>query len=422
MNYLAFSRWMAALFLAVCGRVSFAQTWEVFDVNTAGFPSMIVTDIDEDGAGNIWVGTDYGLCKYDGVSWTVYQSANSGLPDNGVTALAVDSLDRVWVGTVLGGLAVFDGASDWAVYTTGNSGLPDDQIKCITIDHRGWVWVGTFLGLACYTGDEWRLYNDQPDSYGGLVLNGAVIQDVQIRDDGLVAIGTLNGGFHYMTESIVEAHATYIDQFFDNTQNGVAFDTVSGDRWLASPSQGLLRNFGDWQGGTWFQYAVWNSSIPSNSLLCVAMDAQGRPWVGSVDAGILIREPNDSFLSYNEQNSGLPDNGVTCLHFASDGSLWAGTYEGGAARMTMNVAVPERVLGASVFPNPCSDHCTVQVAPAMGAGLEWFLLDASGREVARGREGGVGAFRIDTRGLAPGLLTLHVVGDGAVTIVRLAKS
>ena len=171
-------------------------------MNTAGFPSNTVSDIAIDSQDNVWVGTDWGLCKYDGSIWTIFQTGNSGIPDNVINTVAVDSLDRVWVGTLLHGVAVYDGLT-WENFTTQNSDLPDDEIKSITIDFRGWAWIGTYVGLACYTGLEWRIYTDQSTSYNGLLLNGPVIEDVAVRPDGLVAIGTLNYGFHYMTDTNV---------------------------------------------------------------------------------------------------------------------------------------------------------------------------------------------------------------------------
>ncbi|MBK8497387.1 MAG: hypothetical protein IPL52_00890 [Flavobacteriales bacterium] len=404
----------------LAGCLSHAQTWEIFDPSTAGLPTVTITDLAEDSQGNMWVGTEWGLCKYDGASWTIWQSDNSGLPDNQVTAVAVDTADNVWVGSVQGGLAVFDGVSTWTYYNSANSPLADDQVTCISIDHRNWVWVGTYLGLLCYTGSEWRLYNDQPTSYNGLVPNGTVIRDVAVREsDGLVAIGTLNGGFHYMSESMVDVHATYIDLFFDNTQNGVAFDSIYTDRWLATPSQGLIRNFGDWLGGFFFQYAVTNSLIPSNSLLCLAMDGQGRPWVRSVDAGVIVRNPDDTFVSYGTGNSPMPDDGVTCLRWASDGSLWIGTYAGGAVRMTPTAGSSEQRIQVSVHPNPASDHCSVTI-PSMNGPVQWTLHSTQGSQVLAGSSGS-STFSINMQGIQGGTYVLAVLGSQGRLLARLVK-
>ncbi len=341
-------------------------------MNTAGFPSNNVTDIALDGQGRTWVSTDWGLCLFENGGWSFFQTQNSGIPDNRLLCLDVDSLDRVWIGTLLNGVLVYDGTT-WVNYTTQNSPLPDDQIKCITIDHRGWAWIGTFLGLVCYTGTEWRIYDESPTSYGGLQLNGQVIEDVAVRADGLVAIGTLNGGFHYLTDTSVAVHATYIDLFPDNSQLGVAIDTVAEERWMVTPSQGLLRQGGSWENGPWFQYSTGLSTIPSNALISIAMDAQGRPWVGSMDKGLIVREPNGTFASYDTLNSDIPHNTVEVVKVASDGAIWVGTPFAGAARFQPTDMIVENsgAPALRLFPVPADDHVTI-IWPheAMGFRLE----------------------------------------------------
>ena len=69
----------------------------------------------------------------------------------------------------------------------------------------------------------------------------------------IAEIGTLNGGFHYLTDTSVAVHATYIDLFHDNSQLGVAIDTVAEESWMVTPSQGLLRQGGSWENCPWVQ-------------------------------------------------------------------------------------------------------------------------------------------------------------------------
>ena len=356
-----------------------AQTWQVFDTTTAGFPSNSVTGIAFDSQGGTWVATDWGLCHYDGSIWETFQTTNSGLTDNVIQSLAVDTLDRVWIGTLLHGVVIYDG-STWTTYDQLNSGLPDDQIKSITIDHRNWACIGTYLGLACFTGTEWRLYNDTPSSYSGLQLNGPVINDVDVRADGLVMVGTLNGGFHYLTDTSVVVHATFIDLFPDNTQVGVAFDTVHDERWIACPAQGLLRQGGSWENGPWFQYSTTTSTIPTNSLTCLAMDPSGRPWMGTTYAGVMVRNNDGTFSNYTSTNSGLPDNTISRVDFAPDGSLWVGTYYGGAARFGSGSVVNETTAGNALtaYPVPAGEVVNVKWQGTHAAGI-WRATDLAGR-------------------------------------------
>jgi len=383
-----------------------AQQWEVFDQASAGFPSNSVAAIEE-AQGHIWVGTSFGLCAFDGASWEFLQSGTSGLPGNNIKCLAVDDVDRLWVGTLLNGIGVYDGA-DWSYLNTGNSPLPDNEINCITIDHRGWAWIGTFLGLVCFTGDEWRLYNASDTSYNGLALAGNVVQDVQVRSDGLVAVGMLNGGFHYLTDTSVHVLTTYDDDFPDNTQNAVVIDESADERWLATPSQGLLRQGGDWLSGPWFKYTAQNSSIPSNAVTCLKQAADGRLWFGTLVAGLGVRDPDGTYTSYTTANSELPEDYVQRVLIADDGSIWVGTSSAGAARLAFPGGGRRLGMAGPVcYPNPAADFVLLDQVGVDGQG-EWRLLDRLGRIVLRGRTEGR-LTRIDLAGLPSGAYFVEVV-------------
>jgi ligand-binding sensor domain-containing protein len=395
-----------------------AQTWEVFDMATAGFPSDNITDIVQDSQGIIWAATSWGLCRYDGTDWTVYQTGTTGLPDNVIRSLAIDSLDRVWIGTQLHGISVFDGAS-WETIDMDDSPLPDNEINSLTIDHRGWAWIGTYLGLVCYTGDEWRFYNTSDTSYNGLQLNGNTILHTAVRPDGLVALGTLNGGFHYITDTSITVHTTFIDQFPDNTQNEVAFDLVNNERWLATPSQGLLRQGGPWYEGPWFQYTTGNSLLPSNAVNCVRVDGQARVWLGTLLAGLAVRGTDGAFTNYTSSNSGLPDNTVQCVMVATDGSIWAGTAYGGLARLSFSEVVQETSRPTfNLYPNPCEGHVFFDRGGNVSSG-RWLIIDPSGRTVRDGGFSGSGVMEIPLLGLAPACYTFVTIDPQGRTARKL---
>ena len=409
-------RWgqLCAAICCLVSTVTFAQTWEVFDNVTAAFPSNNMSDIVEDADGIIWAGTGFGLCRYDGSTWSVWQSDNSGLPGNSVKCLGVDSTNRLWVGTLLNGIGIYDGSS-WDYLNTDNSPLPDNEINCITFDHRGWVWIGTYLGVVCYTGTDWRLYNSSDTSYGGLMMHGNVIEDIGVREDGLVAICTQNGGFHYLTDTSIVFLTTFDDQFPDNTQNSVAFDTVNDERWLATPSQGLLRQGGGWENGPWFQYTTSNSTIPSNSVTCVVVDDQSRVWLGTLIAGIGVRDPNGSFISYNSINSELPNNTIESILLASDGSVWVATGFGGVARLTFQGAIKEFAQADfELFPNPCAGRVNIRFKEDR-ADWSWSISDSQGRSLRNGRASH-GDQQLEVTGLSAGMYVVNVnVGYGPMT-------
>lgn len=80
----------------------------------SGLSSSKTTCVVQDRTGYIWVGTEYGLNRYDGYRYTAYlnQPADStSLPDNEVTAFLLDRTGRLWVG-LNKGLALYRPATN----------------------------------------------------------------------------------------------------------------------------------------------------------------------------------------------------------------------------------------------------------------------------------------------------------------------
>ena len=62
-----------------------------------GLPSNRVTSLAQDHQGYIWVATERGAVRFDGVAFTAI-SASAGVPDVGIETLFVDQRNRLWLG------------------------------------------------------------------------------------------------------------------------------------------------------------------------------------------------------------------------------------------------------------------------------------------------------------------------------------
>ena len=81
--------------------------WIVYNTDNSELPHYQVIALAFDGQGNLWIGTEQGLAKFDGETWMVYNKVNSGLPDNFIWILFIDTQGNTWIGTHFGGLAVY---------------------------------------------------------------------------------------------------------------------------------------------------------------------------------------------------------------------------------------------------------------------------------------------------------------------------
>jgi len=412
--------WSLCTLLSSVPSVVRAQLWDVFDMGTAGLPSNTITDMVQDRDGVIWVGTDWGLCRYDDGEWSVMQTANSGLSGNEITCLALDSANRLWIGTTMNGISIRDG-DDWSYLNSGNSPIATEGVKHIHHDHRGWSWVSTELGLYCDTGEEWRHYDNTPDSYGGFTFFGPNVRAVDVREDGLVVVATMNAGLTYITETEFIFYTAANSGFPDNSMNDVAID-ANGDRWLACPSGGLIWHASSFIGGPVFQYNTLTAGFPNNTMLCVEIDDMGRKLLGSENSGIIVFEGLGNFTVMDQANSGLPSDQVRCLLIDSAGVLWAGT-NAGVARFDPGMDVMDRSIykGSIAYPNPVSDVLHVQPMASAGQ-VHWQLVDEVGRMVQQGKVGSLSPFMVDMASLSPGAYVLRLLTDHRVEALRVVRN
>ena len=121
--------------------------------NAASFRYRIISDVVRvvrfSPRGELWVGTNYGISRFDlGLEAFVEVDLKPGFgPD--ITALEFDTRGNVWIGAK-NGLARIDNLSgDVSVYTVDNSGLLNDYVNNLTFDGTsGNLYVATSSGLS----------------------------------------------------------------------------------------------------------------------------------------------------------------------------------------------------------------------------------------------------------------------------------
>src|SRR5665648_284824 len=87
------------------------------------------------------------------LTWTKYTTVD-GLSNDNIHAIAIDSSDDIWVGTDYG-VSRFDGVN-WTNYVDFKL-----QVLAIAIDKEGVKWFGTYGGsIVSFDGTTWKYYNN----------------------------------------------------------------------------------------------------------------------------------------------------------------------------------------------------------------------------------------------------------------------
>jgi len=300
-------------------------SWQSFEVPD-GLPSSIVSEIIQDRSGDLWMGTDNGLSRYDGISFTTFTVAD-GLPSNKVNTLLQDRDGHLWIGTEEG-LSRYDGE----VFRTFSSadGLADSRILALLEDRQGDLWIGTGRGMSRYDGQHFANFTMEDGLVGDEVC--ALLED----REGHLWIGAGNrealdgnGLNRYDGERFVTFSK---DDGLANGQVHALFQDEQGHIWIGT-SSGVSRYDGEA-----FVTVVTASELSYPVVIDMLQDGQGYWWfvTSSPDdrlgaKGGLTRYDGAAFTHFTVED-GLADGRVQRAFEDAQGDLWFGTFRGGVSR------------------------------------------------------------------------------------------
>jgi ligand-binding sensor domain-containing protein len=129
----------------------------------SGLPQNSVTAILQDRDGYLWMGTQEGLVRFDGVRFTVFDTRNTkALSDDWVQALLQARDGTLWIGTVAGLVSLKDGAFS----PRFPDRLSHAAVEALFEGRDGSVWVGSELGASRIVDDRITTFS-RPDGIPG---------------------------------------------------------------------------------------------------------------------------------------------------------------------------------------------------------------------------------------------------------------
>ncbi len=329
------------------------QVWQT----DTGLPQNTIHSILQTGDGYIWLGTEGGLVRFDGVAFVTFDSENTPqLKSDIVYDLLQDRSGALWISTSAG-LVRYQSGSFQAFTTAG--GLPADAVWFSYQDHSGRIWAITAAGPAYLRGEQFhpvpRMQTAAPES------RRALVEDA----NGTIWLAGASGLFALDAS----ARGNNADPRLSlRLLDGIACDALvigpAGDIWIGT-RQGLER----YSHGVLTAVAL--AGMPPNTeVTSLASDAKGGLWVGT--AAGLAHESNKAIVNTREA---LPAPRIESLFRDRQGALWIATAQG-AARLAGNKleSFPpgSKLAGASVL-TIFEDR----------EGDIWLGTDASGLNVLR---------------------------------------
>jgi diguanylate cyclase (GGDEF)-like protein len=284
---------------------------------TEGLMENSVLAIVQTGDGYLWMGTNEGLARFDGVKFKVFDRDNTPeITISSIFSLFEDSSGFLWIGTNGDGVLRYKNGT-FRKFSTQN-GLSNDFAYAIHEDKGGRIWVGTNNGLNVYQDGQWKVYTTRDG------LSNNFIWSLCDDKQGNVWIGTNGGGLDKLNGDHFEILSTK-NGFPSNIVWSLDCDE-SGRVWAGTMGGGLAIIK-----GRDIKVLTKKDGLLSNEIRCVFHDRLGTLWIGS-DNGGLNRITGDKIEGISKKE-GLNNNFVRSIAEDREGSIWVGTYSGGLNRL-----------------------------------------------------------------------------------------
>ena len=278
-----------------------------------GFAQGQVTSIAQTPDGYLWLGTEFGLLRFDGVrSVPWHPPVDRRLPNSWIRSLLAAPDGTLWIGTL-------EGLASWADgKLTEYPELAGRSVNTLLADGEGTVWAGGYLGgigrMQTSTGTLCAIKNGRAEcdssAFGQWV--GALYED----GDGTLWATAQNGLWrwrpgarkHYPApisaiSSLQRSNEHEAGALLIADENGMR--QLVEERVVPYPLPGARSGF-----------------KPSRVL----RDRDGGLWIGTLDRGLL--HVHDRRTDVYTQANGLSGNFVMRLFEDREGNIWAVTKNG----------------------------------------------------------------------------------------------
>ncbi|RKD17123.1 hypothetical protein BCY91_02970 [Pelobium manganitolerans] len=245
-----------------------------------------------DGNGNLWLGAESGLYRFDIKNGQWSRPSKNSILSNNISSLLLDKTGKLWLGLPGKGLAILNLQTDSLAFIGGGHTQPSlssQSVSHIFEDKEGRKWVATLNGgvnIIQPKQSKFRTVANNPFSENSLTAN-------------------------------------FASTFFEDAQ---------GQLWIGTESNG----FSIWnrQGNSFknYRYQAGKNSLSNNWVTSIKEDYLGNKWIGTFGGGINKFDPlSGTFKPYTCYNpsANFVNRNVLQLLEDKNHDLWASTYGSG---------------------------------------------------------------------------------------------
>lgn len=289
-----------------------------------GFPGGTISSIAQTPDGFLWIGTDRGLIRFDGVNFRKFEEARPASVTIGpVRKLLTDNQGYLWIllrDTKLlryrdGAFNLVQGEAENGITALGQatgSGVLLSSLAVGVLVYKDETFANASESLASGQG------RNEPDFVWstGLALHRLVeptagVISLAATSDGKIWLGTQDRGLMYLQAGSVHAAASA----FPNLRINCLLAFENQELWVGT-NKGLLL----WDGRELTRKGL-PSSLSDVEVLSIVRDRDSNIWVGTTQT--LIRVPRRG-APFSEEDALSPGDRATALFEDREGNLWVG--------------------------------------------------------------------------------------------------
>ena len=321
------------------------------------FTSGLVNKVCQDQYGYIWVGTEYGLNRFDGYRFTPFlhqQNHPETLGNNDISSMFCDSEGRLWIGTAKG-LDRYD-------YTTGQfvhypfEGNVSPRVSCITQCDNGQLYVATagyglfklqdeqlvYIEDGYTTPGQERFYNQfvcdskgrfWKSGFGDVVTmrepDGKVIEMKSAQGNVITVIERNNEvlvislhGIAVYADGILKPAPFDMSAFGSNIILASAFRDHEGDIYIGTRGDGLFRLPKNSQELERVECVAWGINLDTAKIWDINEDRNGNLWIACYSKGlVMLRHTPPQFRTMSFSAQGMDIGSTVSSVCEGDGGI-----------------------------------------------------------------------------------------------------